>query len=134
MLTRTPTAFLTAPEAIKSAGFVQRKFTAAAAGPNFNRNEPMHVLVVEFLILPAHVLDFATAIAANAAASLTTEPGCRRFDVCRDPQDPLIFLLYELYDDELALQAHLQSAHFAAMERLTAGWVRSKSVRRLQLC
>ena len=91
----------------------------------------MLALVVEFRIHPGHVVDFAAAIAENARASLAHEPGCRRFDVCLDPADAGLFFLYELYDDEAAIQAHLQSAHFRRMDQATAGWVQGKTVRRL---
>jgi quinol monooxygenase YgiN len=91
----------------------------------------MLALVVEFRIHPGHVAAFTAAIAGNARASLAHEPGCRRFDVCRDPADPGLFFLYELYDDEAAIQAHLQSAHFRRMDQATAGWVQGKTVRRL---
>ena len=90
----------------------------------------MKVLAVEFRIQPARVDDFAAAIAANARASLADEPGCRQFDVCRDPADPCSFFLYELYDDDAAIDAHLAAPHFRAMDAATAGWVEHKTVRR----
>ncbi len=80
----------------------------------------MLALVVSFHIEPEHIDAFAEAITANAKASRETEPGCRQFDVCRDPADPSLFFLYELYDDEAAIHAHLRSAHFQQMDRLTA--------------
>jgi quinol monooxygenase YgiN len=91
----------------------------------------MQALVVEFRIKPEHAEAFATAIIDNARASLATETGCRQFDVCRDPADATLFFLYELYDDEAAIQAHLQSAHFLRMDRLSTGWIDRKTVRRL---
>lgn len=91
----------------------------------------MQALVVEFHIRPEFAGDFAAAIEDNARASRETEPGCRQFDVCRDPADASLFFLYELYDDEAAIQAHLKSAHFLQMDRRTAGWVHSKVVRKL---
>ncbi len=91
------------------------------------------VLVVEFRIKPAHITAFETAIIHNARQSLTSEAGCRLFDVCRDPHDDALFFLYEVYDDEAAIQAHLQSSHFLEMNAATADWVDSKSVRRLDL-
>jgi (4S)-4-hydroxy-5-phosphonooxypentane-2,3-dione isomerase len=87
-------------------------------------------LVVEFHIRSEFIGDFAAAIEDNARASRETEPGCRQFDVCRDPADASLFFLYELYDDEAAVQAHLQSPHFLQMNAATAGWVESKTVRR----
>lgn len=90
----------------------------------------LQALVVEFRIRPEYVHAFAHAIDVNARASRDTEPGCRQFDVCRDPADPQLFFLYELYDDEAAIQAHLRTPHFLAMEAQTAGWVQTKKVMR----
>jgi quinol monooxygenase YgiN len=92
----------------------------------------MLALVVEFRIRAQHIEAFDGAIRANARASLDTEPGCRQFDVCRDPTDPALFFLYELYDDEAAIQAHLRSPHFLQMDAATAGWVESKVVRKMR--
>jgi (4S)-4-hydroxy-5-phosphonooxypentane-2,3-dione isomerase len=88
----------------------------------------MEALVVEFLIKPEHVAAFGAAIVDNARASRETEPGCRQFDVCTDPATPGLFFLYELYDDEAAVQAHLASAHFLRMNAATADWVERKTV------
>lgn len=92
----------------------------------------MLAVIVEFRIQAAHIEAFDAAIRANAQASLDAEPGCHQFDVCRDPADPALFFLYELYDDEAAFQAHLRTPHFLQMDAATAGWVDSKSVRKLQ--
>ncbi|MDM0091050.1 MULTISPECIES: putative quinol monooxygenase [unclassified Variovorax] len=88
-----------------------------------------HALLVDFQIQPAQAEAFAEAIAHNAQRSLGDEPGCSRFDVCRDPQDPGAFFLYELYDDPAAIQAHLASPHFLAFDALTRDWVVRKAVR-----
>ena len=92
----------------------------------------MQALVVEFRIKAAHVDAFASAIVENARASRETEPGCRQFDVCRDPADARVFFLYELYDDEAAIRAHLQSAHFLQMNAQTEAWVDRKQVWRYE--
>jgi (4S)-4-hydroxy-5-phosphonooxypentane-2,3-dione isomerase len=91
----------------------------------------MLALVVEFRIHAAHVEAFAAAISDNARASRETEPGCQQFDVCRDPADPTLFFLYELYDDAAAIDAHLRAPHFVEMDSATRGWVADKTVRRL---
>ncbi|MDH5538183.1 MAG: antibiotic biosynthesis monooxygenase [Rhizobacter sp.] len=88
----------------------------------------MQALIVEFRVKPGFVDAFAQAIVENARASRETEPGCRQFDVCRDPADATLFFLYELYDDEVAIQAHLRSAHYLRMNEATAGWVDKKTV------
>lgn len=91
----------------------------------------MLALVVEFRIKAAHIDAFDAAIRANACASREREPGCRQFDVCRDPNDSALFFLYELYDDDAAIQAHLKSPHFLQMNAASASWVESKSVKTL---
>ncbi|GAA4338396.1 putative quinol monooxygenase [Pigmentiphaga soli] len=88
-----------------------------------------HALLVDFQIKPERAEDFARAIARNARRSLGDEPGCRRFDVCRDPADAGAFFLYELYDDADAIAAHLASAHFREFDALTRDWVQRKAVR-----
>ncbi len=90
----------------------------------------MQVLWVEFLIRPEHIRSFEVAVAENAQVSRSTEPGCRQFDICRDLARPERFLLYELYDDDAAVLAHLHSAHFLAFNQATADWVERKTVGR----
>lgn len=88
----------------------------------------MQALIVEFVIRPGFEDAFERAIVANAAASLAEEPGCRQFDVCRDAANARRFMLYELYDDEAAIAAHLRSPHFLAMNEATAAWFEAKTV------
>jgi quinol monooxygenase YgiN len=88
-----------------------------------------HALLVDFQIQPEQAEAFAAAIMKNAASSLSDEPGCRRFDVCRDPSNPSAFFLYELYDDMAAIATHLASPHFRAFDVLVRDWVVKKSVR-----
>jgi len=40
------------------------------------------------------------------------EPGCSFYQPARDPEDPRVFFLYEIYDDEDAYKAHGESEHF----------------------
>jgi len=87
------------------------------------------VLLVDFTVLPERTEAFAAAIAVNAGTSVATEPGCRQFDVCRDPGDPARFFFYEVYDDDAAIAAHLASAHFKVFDDTTRGWDVAKTVR-----
>jgi autoinducer 2-degrading protein len=91
----------------------------------------VYVIVVDFTIKPEHVAAFRTAIVENARLSRESEPGCRQFDVCVDPEDATRIFLYELYDDEAAFQAHLRTAHFLEFDRASAPWVAAKSARAL---
>jgi quinol monooxygenase YgiN len=39
------------------------------------------------------------------------EPGCRLYQPTRDLDDPRVFLIYEIFDDEVAYEAHGASEH-----------------------
>ena len=70
------------------------------------------VLVVNCRINADKVDDLMRALHANATAARTTEPGCMQFDVLVDKDDPTKIMLYEVYDDDAAFEAHQQTAHF----------------------
>jgi len=89
----------------------------------------MHIVVVDFTILPAHVGAFRAAMVDNARASREREPGCRQFDVCADAAEPTHIFLYEAYDDRAAFDAHLASPHFRAFDATVAPWIGAKVVR-----
>ena len=71
----------------------------------------MFVLSVDLRIKPENV-DAFTAKAIENAADSRKEPGCRQFDVLVDPKDRTKLMLYEVYADEKAFEAHKQTAHF----------------------
>ena len=69
------------------------------------------VLVVNIRIKPESVDAFMKQLKENAAAA-RKESGCRQFDVLVDPKDRTKVMLYEVYDDEKAFEAHQQTSHF----------------------
>ena len=70
-------------------------------------------LLVEVHIKPSALDDFMKVIKHDAVRSEKDEPGCLRFDVLRDNDDPLKFYFYEVYNDKAAMLAHQQTPHFA---------------------
>ena len=66
---------------------------------------------------------FRSRIARHAQTSVTTEPGCSRFDVHQERSDPTLFLLVECYDDQAAFEAHRASPHFLAFREDVKAWV-----------
>lgn len=88
----------------------------------------MIVLTVFFDVKPAHVDAFKTVILAHASASLLEEPGCRQFDVSQDPIEPSSFFLYEIYDDEAALEAHRSTERIKEVNATTSPWVTSRKI------
>ena len=78
----------------------------------------MFSLMVQLEVAGADRAEFLTAITANAEASVRDEPGCHRFDVTAVEGDGTRFVLYELYDDAAAFEAHKQAPHFAAWRQV----------------
>jgi quinol monooxygenase YgiN len=91
------------------------------------------VIMVDFRIKPEAKEGFRRLIAENAAASLAREPGCRQFDVLLpegDAGDRIV--LYEIYEDAAAFDAHLKSPHFREFDAATAGMVAQRTITRLR--
>ena len=71
----------------------------------------MFVLVVNIRIKPDQVARFTPMVLENARAA-RKEPGCRQFEVLVDTKDKAKVMLFEVYDDEAAFEAHQQTPHF----------------------
>jgi autoinducer 2-degrading protein len=83
---------------------------------------------VKGMIVSAIQFTFATKDADNAEKILreirdasVKEPGVVRFDVARSSDDPNVFVLWEVYRDQAAVDAHKESEHF---KRLVINGVR----------
>ena len=72
----------------------------------------MVVLHVTIQVKPERVAEFLEIVSHDAEHSEQDEPGCLRFDVLADRDDPARFYFYEVYRDEAALEAHRQTPHF----------------------
>jgi len=69
------------------------------------------VLVVNIRIKPENV-DRWMKMAMDNAREARKEPGCRQFEVLVDPKDKTKVLLFEIYNDDKAFEAHQQTPHF----------------------
>jgi (4S)-4-hydroxy-5-phosphonooxypentane-2,3-dione isomerase len=69
------------------------------------------VLVVNIRIKPENVDGFRSKLFDNAREA-RKEPGCRQFEVLVDPKDRTKIMLFEVYDDEKAFEAHQATPHF----------------------
>jgi quinol monooxygenase YgiN len=72
-------------------------------------------------ILPEHIdayLENARLHARNSAA----EPGCRRYEVLQDTNDPTVICLFEVFQNEAAFQTHIASEHYKWWMTLSRGW------------
>lgn len=86
------------------------------------------VIIVDFRLMPGTRAAFRPLMDANARASVRDEPGCRRFDVVEPEGDLERILLYEVYDDAAAFDAHCRTSHFLAFDAESAPLVKDKQV------
>ncbi len=88
-----------------------------------------YVITVEFRLHRADDMPaFRRLIDANARQSCALEPGCRRFDVLVPKGSADTILLYEIYDNQAAFEAHLRAAHYHLFDSASAALVLAKSV------
>ena len=69
------------------------------------------VLVVNIKIKPENVERWMKLALENAREA-RKEPGCRQFEVLVDPKDKTKVVLFEIYDDDKAFEAHQATPHF----------------------
>ena len=86
-------------------------------------------ITVAFAVRPDRRKKFVKLVRMNAAASLKAETGCLRFDVLApiEKGGPDV-VLYEVYTDRAAFDAHLASTHFLAFDQATRDMVTAKTV------
>jgi (4S)-4-hydroxy-5-phosphonooxypentane-2,3-dione isomerase len=91
------------------------------------------VILVDFRLKPGAKAAFRRLIDENARTSCRDEPGCRRFDVLETPGEADRIVLYEIYDDRAAFQAHIKTSHFAHFNEESAALVADKRVTEFDL-
>ena len=70
----------------------------------------MEAGIVALTVKPEHLDAFIEEIVKHARRS-KDEPGCLRYDVLRDNEDPNLIHVYEVFVDEAAFKAHGESTH-----------------------
>jgi quinol monooxygenase YgiN len=92
------------------------------------QSAPTYVNAVDLDIVPEHREKFLAAIKENGAATVK-EPGCRQFDILVLASNPNHVFLYEVYDNEAALQSHRNTDHFKKYAATTTNMVAKREVR-----
>jgi autoinducer 2-degrading protein len=88
----------------------------------------MHVVVVFLEAERGREDDMRSALISYARICLEREPGCHRYDICLDPVEPGSFLLFQVYEDQAAYNAHRELPHYSEFRQLTDPWTRSRRV------
>jgi quinol monooxygenase YgiN len=99
------------------------------AGPDAHSGP--FVSIAEFEVKPDRLEQFLELARTDASQSVAKEPGCHQFDVTLDREQPNRVLLYEVYANEAAFAAHLETPHLAAFRAGIDDLLVSRHVRRL---
>ncbi len=89
-----------------------------------------HVVIVQVTVRADRLVVFERALLHNARESLRCDPGCLRFDVTQDAENPLRWVMHEVYDRAESHAAHRRSPHFLAYDTVAAEAVVDKTVLR----
>lgn len=87
-----------------------------------------YVILVEFSVQRGKEGVFEQHIVENAEASIKEEPGCLVFDVLHNAKGEYPFVLYEVYENKEAFEAHKASSHFARFDEAVRSIVTDKRV------
>lgn len=88
---------------------------------------PTFAITVTFDLAAGQRDRFLDLVRKNAATSVEVEPGCHRFDVLVPEEDDRV-VLYEIYADRAAFDAHVATDHFKTFDRETKDLVKAKTV------
>ena len=89
----------------------------------------MFAVTVTFTVKPGHEAAFLERVKRQAAESLSRETDCLQFDVCHPAEGAATVFLYEIYRDEAAFKAHLETSHFKDFDAEAGPWLAAKEVR-----
>ena len=89
---------------------------------------PLHILVVEYDIVPAEIDKYLTAIKELGAAAVK-EPGCRQLSIAVSQKDANHLLLFEVWDNAAALDAFFATDGFKKYQATTANMVAKRDIR-----
>jgi autoinducer 2-degrading protein len=71
-----------------------------------------YVVIAEFAVVVEHRAEFLELCKYDGTRSVADEPGCSQFDVITTVETPDAVILYEVYDDRAAFDAHLTMPHY----------------------
>jgi len=92
----------------------------------------VYINAVDLVVIPSEMPKFLEAIKENGANAVK-EPGCREFNITVLANNPNHVFLYEVYDNEAALNAHRQTEHFKKYQAATANMIADRNVRAMSV-
>jgi quinol monooxygenase YgiN len=101
--------------------------TWALTGALENPSMPV-VRIAELQIDPAQLAAYTTAVKEEMEASVRVEPGVLAIYAVAEKNDPTRLRFFEMYADEMAYQAHIQSPHFRKYFEVTKTMITSRKL------
>jgi (4S)-4-hydroxy-5-phosphonooxypentane-2,3-dione isomerase len=92
----------------------------------------VYINAVDLDIVPTETAKFLEAVKENGEFAVK-EPGCREFNITVLANNPNHVFLYEVYENEAALNTHRMSEHFKKFQATTANMVSGRNVRAMTL-
>ena len=89
----------------------------------------MYVIVGLHQILPERLEEYLPNVTVHAKNS-SAEPGCVRYEVLQDDDDPTTVCLIEVFESEAALAAHRETEHYDWWMGLSREWRDPDALRR----
>ena len=88
-----------------------------------------YVVIAELTVPTDRLDDFIAHSLEDGRNSVANEPGCRQFDVHVPADGSPMVILYEVYDDRAAFEAHLKTPHFFRWRDATQDWITDRRVK-----
>ena len=82
----------------------------------------LHVIHAPQYVQADKVDDFIAAVTLDGIGSTHEEPGCLRFDVYQNIEDPTELYLYEVYVNSAAFDYHVATPHIKQWRDTVADW------------
>lgn len=76
---------------------------------------PKFAIVATIEVAPGRIDEYLPLLMAHRARSLESEPGTLQFDVVRPRDDQTKLMLYEVYQDDAAFDAHRNGPSIARL-------------------
>ena len=89
---------------------------------------PLLIMAVDIDVVPGQIDNYLAALKENGAAAVH-EPGCREFNIQVSQKDPNHVLIFEVYENAAALEAHRQTDHFKKYAATTKEMVAKREAR-----
>lgn len=91
----------------------------------FAQNKKQMVRIAKIIVDSSQLENYRAALKENVEASVGKEPGVIMLYAVHDKDKPTHVTVFEIYADEDAYKAHLQTAHFKKYKSTVAGMVTS---------